>query len=341
MPSAQASWPSQPIARRPLPSHAPRVTARGIHGAAPRSAEAERFDPPCLRVAFRSPVRLSAAALRDALLQALGGDGELLERMLRHRGLQVGGRVVGDTDLPGIVEAETAVLGWALLREPEAIALRDEDLLLDAEGVVAVSKPAWLPVQGTRASQRFSLEAALQQRLRAPQLRAVHRLDRETSGLVLFARDASAARFLGRQMALRAIRRRYLALVSPAPEQTAFEVAGHLVRRLDPQRFRFALAPAPEPGSRWSRTRFAVVRRGSAAALLEAEPETGRTHQIRVHLAHGGTPVVGDRLYGGTPAADRTLLHAARIGFRLPSGAEAALEAPAPPDLDQAFPGAG
>ena len=341
MPSAQPPWPFQPIARRPLPSHAPRVTDPGIHGAAPRSAEAERFDPPCLRVALRSPVRLSAAALRDALLQALGGDVGLLERMLRHRGLQVGGRVVGATDLPAVVEAEVPVRGWALLREPEAIVLRDEDLLLDAEGIVAVSKPAWLPVQGTRASQCYTLEAALQQRLRAPRLRAAHRLDRETSGLVLFARDASAARFLGRQLAMRAIRRRYLAVVSPAPDRGVFEVTGHLVRRLDSQRFRFVLAPAAEPGSRWSRSRFAVLRRAGAMARVAVTPETGRTHQIRVHLAHGGTPIVGDRLYGGVPAAARTLLHAARVDFRLPSGIVAALEAPPPPDLDRVFPGEG
>lgn len=304
----------------------------------PRSPDAERFDPPCLRVSLRSEAALSRQELLDALLRGLDGDAAALARMLSHRGLQIGGRVVGADDLPPEVEAGTRIVGWALQWEPEPIPLRNEDLLFDGEGIVAVSKPAWLPVQGTRASQRFSLESLLRRRLEAPALRAAHRLDRETSGLVLFARDGDAARFLGQALAARQVLRHYLAVVTPPPRQGAFRVEGELLRRLDTRRFRFALAPSAVAGSQPSATRFEVLEAGQGRALVAAEPETGRTHQIRVHLAHAGHPIVGDRVYGGAPLADRTLLHAGRLALRLPSGRALVLEAPPPEDLALARP---
>ena len=303
-----------------------------------RSAEAERFDPPCLRVEILEARPLPRGALLERLQEALGGDAAALARMLHHRALQIGGRVVGGDDLPERVAPGTRIVGWALLREPEPIALRASDLLLDEDGVVAVAKPAWLPVQGTRASQRFSLEETVRQALRAPELRAVHRLDRETSGVVLFARDQGATRFLGASLARREIRRRYLAAVSPGPARSAFTVEGHLARRLDPRRFRFVLLPSPEPGSRTSRTHFVVRCARGSRALVEAEPETGRTHQIRVHLAAAGSPILGDRIYGGEDSASRTLLHAWQMTLRLPSGAGRFLEASLPEDLSRAFP---
>lgn len=302
--------------------------------------DAERFDPPCRRVELCALRELAREDLLEILEGALDGDRAVLGRMLEHRGLQIGGRAVGSEDLPERIASGTRILGWALEREPEPIPLDASSVRLDEEGIVAVAKPAWLPVQGTRASQRYALEAELRRLLGVPTLRAAHRLDRETSGLVLFTRDREAAAWLGRALARHEIERQYLAIVSPAPERTEFTVEGEIVRRLDSRRIRFALVDRPEPRSRSSSTRFRVVASRGGGACVLAEPRTGRSHQIRVHLAAAGSPIVGDRLYGAAQCAGRTLLHAFRLRLRLPSGVVRSLEAEPPEDLARAFAGA-
>ncbi len=298
----------------------------------PATQDAERFDPPVTRVEWRTPERQRFGAVLETLATHL--DAASVARLLRHRGLQIDGRPVGEDDVPDEIAPGTRVVAWALAREPEPIAIGAEHLLRDEDGIVAATKPAWLPVQGTRASQCFSLEEALRSLLGCPELRAVHRLDRETSGVVLLARDARTASRLGRAFAAGSIHRRYLAVVSPSPAQ-AFEVEGRLRRVLDPQRFRFALASGAEEGGKPSHTRFRRLEVREGRALVEASPTTGRTHQIRVHLAAAGSPIVGDRVYGGPDerGAPRCLLHAQRLSLALPGAGETVLEAPLPDDF--------
>jgi RluA family pseudouridine synthase len=206
--------------------------------------------------------------------------------------------------------------------------------------VVAANKPAWLPVQGTRASQRISLEQELRARLGCPALRAAHRLDRQTSGVLLLARDAERAAFLGRALHDRRVAKHYLAWVSPAPAQDEWTVRGFLGPARSGSRYRFELRQESAPDARESATHFRVVSRAGARALVECRPVTGRTHQLRVHLASGDTPIVGDDLYGppwmeGAPSsAERILLHAERVVLRLAKGAgETEIRAPLPPDF--------
>jgi 23S rRNA-/tRNA-specific pseudouridylate synthase len=120
--------------------------------------------------------------------------------------------------------------------------------------------------------------------------------------------------------------------VSPPPASPRFEVSGFLGRVLDPRRYRFALRDARHAGFRWSATRFRVLAARGERALVEAEPATGRTHQLRVHLAAAGAPIVGDELYGGAPAP-RLQLHAASIALAH-GGARLEVEAPLPGDLE-------
>jgi 23S rRNA pseudouridine1911/1915/1917 synthase len=161
----------------------------------------------------------------------------------------------------------------------------------------------------------------------------VHRLDRDTSGLLIVARSAVAHRRLVEAMARRAIQRRYVTLVCgtpPHPEGVIDVPIGRHVR----DRKRMSVHTAR---GRPAVTHFAVRQRFEAYTLLDVRLETGRTHQIRVHLAAVGCPVAGDVVYGGRPRPEglaRQFLHAARLAFPHPeSGDELAFESPLPGDL--------
>jgi len=160
----------------------------------------------------------------------------------------------------------------------------------------------------------------------------VHRLDKDTSGIMVAAKHDRAHRGLTAQFAARSVERAYQAVVWGWPAPSAGVIAGNIGR--DPHhRQKMALLKA---GGRAAVTRYRLVEAFASggrplAALLECRLETGRTHQIRVHLAHRGHPLVGDRTYGrsrsrepATPAAafPRQALHAGLLGFRHPVGGQ-------------------
>jgi len=160
----------------------------------------------------------------------------------------------------------------------------------------------------------------------------VHRLDKGTSGLMLVARNDVAHRALSAQLADRTLARSYLAIVKGrlATDQGVLEGP---IGRHPKDRLRMAVVS----GGRAARTRYAVVERRPGHTLVRCDLETGRTHQLRVHLAALGHPVAGDAVYGrrrfaGEP--ERPLLHAAALRFRHPrTGAEMSFEAPPPADF--------
>lgn len=162
----------------------------------------------------------------------------------------------------------------------------------------------------------------------------VHRLDRDTSGLMIVALRADAYERLVEMLAARDVERRYLALVWGHPEPRLGVVdapVGRSIRR--PTRM------AVTPRGRDARTHYEVLESLRETALLEVTLETGRTHQIRVHLSAIGHPVVGDPAYGGDrPGLEigRPFLHAARLAFSHPlSGEPMSLEEPLPPELEE------
>lgn len=163
----------------------------------------------------------------------------------------------------------------------------------------------------------------------------VHRLDKDTSGLIVVAKDDVAHASLSRQLKERRVQKTYLALVTGVVRTDAGEVDAPIARH-PRHRQRMAIVG----GGRAAQTRYNVVRRYATATLLEAHPVTGRTHQIRVHLAHLGHPLVGDAVYGKpSPLVARHFLHAARLGLWLPpEEAEwREFEAPLPADLSAAL----
>lgn len=274
----------------------------------------ERFDPPLLRQRWTTNAALARSALLGDLAARSGWDAARIESLLWHGGLFLDGRPCSRATLPARVPAATRVDAYAFAWEPEAVTIGPERILRDTADWIAIDKPAWLTTQRSRASELLSAEAALRALLGDAALVAAHRLDRETSGVLVFAKGPAAAARLGRSFAEGRTRKRYLARVAPAPPRETWEIAGYLGRVLDPQRYRFALRDAEAPGFRASHTRFTRLGAADTTALVACEPTTGRSHQIRVHLAASGSPVAGDVLYGGIPG-ERTLLHAWELGF--------------------------
>jgi 23S rRNA pseudouridine1911/1915/1917 synthase len=165
----------------------------------------------------------------------------------------------------------------------------------------------------------------------------VHRLDLDTSGLVIFARTQEAFEALGRMIRAREVTRTYIALVAGKVEPPAGAIEAPIGR--DPgKRTRQAIVSTGKP----ARTRYRTVRQFDGATLLEVTLETGRMHQIRVHMAATGHPVIGDPVYGGRAPSpvrlDRQFLHAARLSFKHPvTGAAIDLTSPLPEDLREAL----
>lgn len=208
----------------------------------------------------------------------------------------------------------------------------DTELLAVAKPAGLVTHPAYKHPDGTLCDAIFARQAARGER--RPWL--LHRLDRETSGVVLFAKTELARRALVRQFERHLIHKRYLALVVGTLTPASGVIDAPLAR--DPaDRRRTIVTPTGQP----ARTCYRLLAAHASYALVLAEPVTGRTHQIRAHLAAAGAPLIGDRRYlpnaDESPAAllaDRAMLHAWQIAFRYPgSGAPVAVTAPLPADF--------
>ena len=209
-----------------------------------------------------------------------------------------------------------------------------EELVPDAIGRHVAARSA-----RARGPRRGGAAARDAKRRRVPPVRAVHRIDRETSGLVVFARNVPAGRILAEQFRLHTTRRRYLALV--VGRARAGTIESHLVRdRGDGRR---GSADGDDGTGKVAITHVQPLEHlGDAYTLVECRLETGRTHQIRIHLSESGHPLCGERVYlhtrrGGPrdeSRAPRVMLHAAELGFVHPvTGRELVFESPLPRDI--------
>lgn len=222
--------------------------------------------------------------------------------------------------------------------EPEAIPLH---VLYEDDDVVAIDKPAGMVVHAGAGNHTGTLVNALLHRFGALSgvggpLRPgiVHRLDRFTSGVLLVAKNDAAHQRLAAQFSGRQVEKVYVALAQGVVKQETGRIDRPISR--DPVRRTRMTARLGEGRAAWSEYR--VLRRFPRATLLEVRIGTGRTHQIRAHLASIGHPVVGDTLYGaaGNSSLDRYFLHAHRIRFRRPStDEEVEVVSPLAPELQE------
>ena len=224
------------------------------------------------------------------------------------------------------------------LSDEEIAAVRSWVLHEDAH-VLVLNKPAGLSSQGGRIKAHTLddlLWAFMRSNGKRPEL--VHRLDRDTSGVILAAKTKPAAGFLGKALQARKLDKIYLALVASAPEPRAGLIDVPLVRQEIGRESYMRVAAPDAPGAQVSLSRYRTVAASEEGALAELEPKTGRMHQLRVHMASIGRPLVGDVRYGGAltlagRAAPRLMLHAAKLTFPHPEGGRMTVEAPPPADF--------
>ncbi len=229
------------------------------------------------------------------------------------------------------------------------------EVLLEDDRMYVVDKPAGMPVHPTSAYLRNTLVTLARRAVPSTPPRLCHRLDRETSGVVIMAKDIEAQRHLMRQFERREVAKTYVALVwgRPDPADGVIDAPLRLSRVSRIQMKMEVVAPGDHGTGLPSRTRYRTLALSGRFALVECRPETGRQHQIRVHMTHAGHPLVGDKIYGvdervflgfiGKGLGDdvreslllpRHALHAGSVTFRHPgSGLPTTVGSPLPADI--------
>jgi 23S rRNA pseudouridine1911/1915/1917 synthase len=224
--------------------------------------------------------------------------------------------------------------------QPEQIKL---DVLFEDDDLLVLNKPAGIVMHPGAGHQQHTLVNALLAHCQnlsgiggKERPGIVHRLDKETSGALVVAKNDATHRDLSSQFAARTMTKIYLALVAGILRKTS-GVIDKAIARHPVHRQRMSIARRQ---GRSAKTEYRVLRSGDEISLVECILHSGRTHQIRVHLHHLGHPVLGDKLYGGKRAGDypRQMLHAWKLAFRHPrSGEELSFEAPVPRDFADAM----
>ncbi len=272
--------------------------------------------------------------VEDILRGALQLSRRMLQRLTRSQGLRLNRRPTFLARRVREGDVVAARIGVAESEGLEPVPMELEIVHEDTD-LLVVNKPPFLLVHPTSPTHTATLAHGiahhfLKQGLHA-RVRPVHRLDRDTSGLVLIAKSAFAHQHLDRQLRERQLQREYLAFVQGVVAEDAGQIDAPIGRHPQHPHLR-AVVAGGDPAT----TRFAVIERFAGATLLQMALETGRTHQIRVHLQHIGHPLLGDRQYGGSGARllNRPALHAFRLSFVQPTrGERLTLQAPLPPDL--------
>ncbi len=263
-----------------------------------------------------------------------------LKRAVLEGQVVVDGAVVND---PGAWVEDGADLRWERDRRKERRVATSLTVLYEDDDAIAVVKPAGLLTHPTEAKEKDTLLARVSGYVKRRHgggertyVSVVHRLDKETSGVLVFARSRRGLVALQGQLRAHTMDRRYRAVVEGdvAGDAGTFDapLAGDGVAR------RRSVAKAGEEGIR-AVTEWKVLERFGLATLVEARLKTGRTHQIRVHFAHAGHPLVGDPVYRDPRRPPfpvpfpRQALHAGHLGFATPAGQRVALDAEPPADF--------
>jgi 23S rRNA pseudouridine1911/1915/1917 synthase len=263
-------------------------------------------------------------------------------RLIKSHLVRVNGRPADPADRVAVGDVVEFEIPEAYVADAEAEAIPLE-VLYEDDDLAVINKPAGMVVHPAPGHHTGTLVHALLGRggswsavggVSRPGI--VHRLDKGTSGLIVVARNDVSHRALSAQLKDRSLSRTYLAIVQGRIKDAAGELEGAIGRH-PKERKRMAVVS----GGRFARTRYEVVERGAGHTLLRCDLDTGRTHQIRVHLAAIGHPVVGDKEYRGDRPGlrpPRLFLHCEHLQFNHPRTDEVlSLDSPLPPDLAEAL----
>ncbi len=249
---------------------------------------------------------------------------------------------LGEGDVVRVPPLRTAAPG-----EPASVPRYWTEQVLDSivyedDGMLVVNKPSGLAVHGGSGLNYGLIECLRQARSEDRYLELVHRLDRDTSGLIMIARKAKVLRELHRQLRGDEVDKRYLALVAGKWPRSLSRVEAPLQKNV--LRSGERMVKVDREGKP-SLTEFSVVERFSGATLVQAKPVTGRTHQIRVHARHAGFPLLGDDKYGDEAGAalcaqlglKRLFLHASELSCKVPGSGRMRWTAALDQDLENAL----
>ncbi|MBR3322642.1 RluA family pseudouridine synthase [Candidatus Saccharibacteria bacterium] len=208
--------------------------------------------------------------------------------------------------------------GEAILNPPKTEQTERPPIIYEDENVIVFNKPIGMLSIKKGA---YLAEPAIED-----YGEVVHRLDRDTSGVIIVAKNLKTKSMLQRQFAERKTHKTYYAVVVGHPKQAHALINVPLTRNLKrPTTF------LPDPNGREATTEYEVIGQNDRFSLIELKPRTGRTHQLRIHMAHIGTPILGDTVYNPkSPKADRMYLHAAALEITIPDGKRMTFTAPLP-----------
>lgn len=258
------------------------------------------------------------------MLNVLGLKRSVAKRLLKFGAVHVDGVTVRQFDhllAPGNIVTSCELPEAAAAGRFQQAQLRT---VFEDDALIVVDKPAGLLTVATHQEKADTLFVRLSEYLRnrgaqgPTRVWVVHRLDRETSGLVLFAKSEPVKHLL--QAGWPNVEKTYLAIVRGRPTVDQGTVANYLSE--DRKSLKVSASDDPRPNSHLAVTHFHVLESNAGKSLLEVRLETGRKHQIRVHLAGLGCPVLGDRRYGDGSGSDRLALHASQLRFAQPVTAE-------------------
>ncbi len=284
----------------------------------------------------------------------------LVQKLVRTGQVRVdGGRAKADARLAAGQEvripthfAAPAEPAAPSLKPPPGLSKADRDfiermILHEDDHIVVLNKPFGIAVQGGSKTTRHidGLLAGMADRFGGDRPRLVHRLDRDTSGVLLVAKDRDTAARLGRMFQTRSVQKIYWALVRGVPKPTQGKVEAALVKASGPEGDRVRKArPGEQALAQHATTHYAVIDRVSTrVAWVSLKPVTGRQHQLRAHMDILGTPILGDNKYGGGQEmpvegiADKLHLHARRLIFNDIKLGRIDISAPLPEHMKQSF----
>ncbi|WP_418791183.1 RluA family pseudouridine synthase [Phosphitispora sp. TUW77] len=273
--------------------------------------------------------------VENYLKQILQYSGRKVQKLTRKKGILLNGKTVylqkklKAKDTISVLDLEDITFG----AQPEQGII---DILYEDDHLMVLNKPAYQLVhpagQTNSGTLANFLACHLKQRSIMSTIRPVHRLDRDTSGCVIFAKDSHSQSVMEQQLKTGDLKRAYWALV----QGTVSPSSGTIDAPIGPHPSRPNRRTVNKKGD-YAVTHYQTIRSFEMASLLELNLETGRTHQIRVHLSHLGHPVIGDRMYGRvSPYINRQALHAFSVNFiSLSDKNEVTVTAPIPEDFSQ------